>query len=111
MRKRTVMADVAAGILLSDAVPHLIMGATGKRMLTPGRPDSSPTRNLAWAGIDFAGSALLVGVTGWGPRTQEEAERRMASLMTGMPAKDAVGLAYELTLGKGRSVRPGARRR
>ncbi|GAB3211124.1 hypothetical protein ACQEU5_07430 [Marinactinospora thermotolerans] len=104
MRKRNVAADVTAGMLLSNAMPHLIMGVAGKRMLTPGRPDSSPTRNLVWAGLNLVGGALLLGVTGWGTASQEEAERRMVAVAAGMLLKDLSGLGYELTLGPGRAA-------
>lgn len=106
MRIRTTAADFLAGVLLSNAYPHLVMGVAGKRLLTPGRPDSSPGRNLAWAGMNLAGGAALLWAGGFAAGSQQEAERRLLTVSAGMFAKDAAGLAYELTLGTGRDLRP-----
>ena len=49
-----------AGAYFTNAVPHLIIAATGRRNLTPFGRDSSPGVNLLWSGINFASGYLLV---------------------------------------------------
>lgn len=43
-----------------NAVPHLVIAATGRRNLTPFGRDSSPGVNLHWSGINFASGYLFV---------------------------------------------------
>lgn len=49
-----------AGVCFTNAVPHLVIAATGRRNLTPFGRDSSPEVNLLWSGINFASGYLLV---------------------------------------------------
>jgi hypothetical protein len=52
---------VVAGVLVANSAPHLASAVAGRRHLTPlaGR-DSAPTVNLAWAGANLLGGALLL---------------------------------------------------
>jgi len=49
-----------AGVALTNAVPHLNIALTGRRNLTPFGRDSSPSVNLLWSLINFAGGHLLM---------------------------------------------------
>ncbi len=49
-----------AGVCFTNAVPHLVIAATGRRNLTPFGRASSPGVNLPWSGINFASGYLLV---------------------------------------------------
>ncbi|BCL84729.1 hypothetical protein ccbrp13_71940 [Ktedonobacteria bacterium brp13] len=51
-----------AGVCFTNAVPHLVIAATGRRNLTPFGRDSSPEVNLLWSGINFASGYLLVRI-------------------------------------------------
>lgn len=93
--------EVLAGAMLVNAVPHAVMGLSGKRFLTPlGGADSSPGRNLVWAAMNVGGAAALLASAGWRSIEQHDAEVRLASLQVGAFAMAAFGMAYELTAGR-----------
>ncbi len=52
-----------AGVLLTNSVPHFVIGLTGRRNLTPFGRDSSPQVNVLWAIMNFLGGAWLVRAT------------------------------------------------
>ena len=48
-----------AGVCFTNAVPHLVIAATGRRNLTPFGRDSTAGVNLLWSGINFVSGYLL----------------------------------------------------
>lgn len=68
MGRRATAAAAAAGVLCTNALPHLATAAAGRRMLTPlaGR-DSPPWANAVWGAANLAGGLLLArAATGGG---------------------------------------------
>lgn len=93
--------EVLAGALVVNAIPHAVMGLSGKRLLTPiGGAESSPRRNLVWAAMNVGGAAALLASGGWRSLDQHDAEVRLRSVLTGGFAMSAFGMAYELTAGR-----------
>lgn len=93
--------DAVAGAFLANAIPHALIGAFGKRGLTPlGGEDSSASLNLAWAGINLGAGTALLAFGGWRGASQGEVERRMTSVICGEFAMLAFGMVYELTTGQ-----------
>lgn len=64
----------AVGLLLLNAVPHLVAGVTGLRFQTPFSRPSSPVVNVLWAAANVAAGA---GLLYW---SQPEAARLPAGL-------------------------------
>lgn len=89
--------DVVAGALLANGVPHAILGAAGKRGMTPlGRGDSSPGLNLAWAAMNLGGGVALLACGGWRGADQAEADRRVARVGGGMLAMTTFAAGYTI---------------
>ncbi len=55
----TLVLAFIAGILLFNAVPHLVQGITGNRHMTPLSPKSSAAVNVLWAWINLVAGAFL----------------------------------------------------
>lgn len=90
--------DVAAGALLLNTIPHLLIGLSGKRCMTPlGGPDSSAQLNLAWAGINLAGGIAALGPHRWRAADQVFADSRLRSVTLGMALMAGFGAVFELT--------------
>jgi hypothetical protein len=98
MITRTV--DVLTGVLLVNALPHVVRGLTGKRGLTPFGEDSSPGTNLAWAAMNGAGATALLAAGGWRGTDEATAARRLVAVQAGVLAMAAFGMTYELTAGR-----------
>jgi hypothetical protein len=93
--------DFLAGALLVNAIPHIVMGAAGKRCLTPlGGQDSSPRLNLVWAAMNLCGAAAALTCGGWSRTTPTEAGERLATVQSGMLSMTLFGFVYELTAGR-----------
>lgn len=65
MRPLQLLSDVAGGVMLMNAVPHLVSSAMGHRFPSPfakppGRGLSSPTLNLLWGFANLAVGYLFV---------------------------------------------------
>ena len=98
--------DFVAGVLLFNTIPHAVMGAAGKRCLTPlGGEDSSPGLNLVWAAMNLTGAAVALG--SWRGTTQDEAGRRLVTVESGMFAMALFGVVYEITAGRRKRARRG----
>jgi hypothetical protein len=98
--------DVVAGVLLVNTIPHVVMGLFGKRCMTPlGGADSSPGRNLAWAGINLAGATAALVTGRWRTIPQADADQRLATVQFGMFAMALFSACYHVVVG-GHRVHP-----
>lgn len=92
--------DAVAGVLLANAIPHLVIGWAGKRGMTPlGGRDCSAGRNLVWAGMNLAGAGLALGSGGWRTASQGEVDRRVATVQFGMLAMALFSAGYNIVVG------------
>jgi hypothetical protein len=100
------ISDVLAGALLVNTIPHVVRGLAGRRGLTPFGPDSSPGTNLAWAAMNGAAGAALLGAGGWRSLDDRSADERLVAVQAGVLGMAAFGVTYELTAGRrGRTAR------
>lgn len=60
MKASSTASYFFAGVLLTNSVPHLMVGALGRRNLTPFGRDSSPLVNTCWGLANFACGCLLI---------------------------------------------------
>ncbi|HIZ38018.1 MAG TPA: hypothetical protein H9815_19765 [Candidatus Ruania gallistercoris] len=90
--------DALAGALLVNALPHMIVGLTGQRGMTPfGGADSSPAANLAWAGINVAAGTAALAPWALRSASPAEAEDRLRGVAVGTFVMAAFGMVYELS--------------
>jgi len=61
-----IIGSLASGVLLFNAIPHLVQGICGKRHMSPLAPDSSALVNVIWGWINLVLGALLARVSHWG---------------------------------------------
>jgi len=54
-----ILGGLAAGVLLFNAIPHLVQGICGKRHMSPLAPDSSALANVIWGWINLVLGVLL----------------------------------------------------
>jgi len=60
---------VVAGVLLFNAIPHLVQGICGKQHMTPLSRKSSALVNVIWGWINLLAGALVAHLSlcqGWG---------------------------------------------
>lgn len=60
MKFSSLISYFFAGAMLTNSVPHFVIGLTGRRNMTPFGRDSSPLVNVLWGAINFVGGCLLV---------------------------------------------------
>lgn len=90
--------DILAGALLVNAIPHTIIGLAGKRGMTPwGGPNSSPTANLVWAGLNVLTGLAALGPRSWRRIDQPAADERLRAVTLGTIGMAAFAAAYELS--------------
>jgi hypothetical protein len=76
MHIRQRIGYFCAGILLTNRLPHVAIGLTGRRQSTPLTRDSSAGLNLMWAALNSVSGALLLRWTdrrAGGPRADSHA--------------------------------------
>jgi len=85
-----------AGALLTNAVPHLIVAATGRRNITPFGRDSSAGVNLLWSGINFVSGYLLFRLADRqeGVANEADAKAWMLPYEAGCLCKSVFGVLY-----------------
>ena len=54
-----MIGSLIAGVLLFNAVPHLVQGICGKRHMSPLARESSAAVNVVWAWINLVVGALM----------------------------------------------------
>lgn len=91
-----------AGTLLANSVPHLVIGVSGRRNMTPFGRDSSPLVNALWGVLNLAGGCLLVRRADKGADVGGGRDAWLPPLLAGSCSWSLFGLAYELR--KRRSV-------
>lgn len=90
--------QVLAGALLTNAIPHMIMGLAGKRLMTPLQgANSGPAANLAWAGLNLLLGAAALDPRRWPGLDQREADQRLRAVTVGTIGMAGVAAAYELS--------------
>lgn len=90
--------DVLAGALLVNAIPHLIVGVTGKRCTTPlGGVNSAAAVNLVWAGVNLAAGTVALGSRSWHELDQRAADDRLRAVTLGTIGMAGFAAAYELS--------------
>jgi hypothetical protein len=94
------ISDVLVGVLLGNTIPHVVRGFAGRRGLTPFGPDSAPGTNLAWAAMNGAAGAALLGAGGWRSLDDRCADERLVAVQAGVLGMAAFGMTYELTAGR-----------
>lgn len=86
-----------AGALLTNAIPHMIMGLAGKRYMTPlGSVDSTPAQNLAWAGMNLGAGMIALAPHQWPDLDQRGADQRLRAVTWGTIGMAGFAAAYEL---------------
>lgn len=60
-----ILGAVVSGVLLFNAIPHLVQGICGKRHMTPLAPESSALTNVIWGWINLVAGALLGRACAW----------------------------------------------
>ncbi|MEW6077311.1 MAG: hypothetical protein AB1724_05850 [Thermodesulfobacteriota bacterium] len=55
----TLLAAFVSGLLLFNAVPHLVQGICGKPHMTPFAPRSAAWVNIVWAWVNIVAGAVL----------------------------------------------------
>jgi hypothetical protein len=95
MRWSSRTSYFAAGALLWNSVPHLVIWATGRRNLTPFGPNSSPGVNLLWGAINLAGGCLLMRAADRREGAGRDPEAWLLPFEAGGLAMTAFGTLYE----------------
>lgn len=98
--------DALAGVLLANSIPHLVIGWSGRRGMTPlGGKDSSAVRNLVWAGVNLVGAGAAVASGRWRAVSQAEVDRRVATVQFGILAMALFSAGYNILVG-GHGIHP-----
>ena len=84
-----------AGAMLANGGPHLVIGATGRRNLTPFGRDSSSAVNALWGAVNLAGGCLLARHTDRRIGAGADPEAWLPTLLAGSLSWSSFGLIYE----------------
>jgi len=60
-----MIGAVVAGVLLLNAVPHLVQGLCGRQHMTPLSRKSSALVNVIWGWINLVAGTLVASVSDW----------------------------------------------
>ena len=84
-----------AGAMLANGGPHLVIGATGRRNLTPFGRDSSSAVNALWGAVNLAGGCTLVRLVDQRTGAGADPDAWLPPLLSGSLSFSLFGLIYE----------------
>lgn len=86
-----------AGALLTNAIPHMVIGLAGKRYMTPlGGVNSTARQNLAWAGMNLSAGTIALASGQWRNVDQQGVDQRLRAVTWGIVGMAGFTAAYEL---------------